>query len=426
MSSLFPRKNGKWTIQFFDANRKRRTVRLDTTDEFTANQVSLWIGRIVDFQRAQVPIDAETTKWISQQPADIKDKLEKAGLSDVTEKVSTVGELVTNFMSKFGGESGTKRNNNVAFDNLKQFFGENRLLLSITSGDALEYRNYLCNRGGRKGGPLGQASVAGQLKRAKTLFLFAIRKKWLTDFPFEEVVSGSQSNPDRYFEVLPEVSEEILENFRTFDDKLIFALSRYGGLTLPSEARELKWEWVDWEKERFKVYKPKVKQHSHKRYREVPIFRELRPWLEKAFELADPGAVYVCPALQSSTGQAFTSRLKKVLRRLKIEPWPRILQNLRATRSNEVEREFGGKCESAWIGHSQKVAQENYLVASDSDYVRATSKPDALLRELIKDPERLKAEFLKLKRHERIQLVNDLLGFDDSKALHKALQKALQ
>ena len=52
----------------------------------------------------------------------------------------------------------------------------------------------------------------------------------------------------------------------------------------------------------------------------------------------------------------------------------RPFDNMRMSRSNEVERQFGSKKESLWIGHSEKVMLKYYLVLEDEDYAEATGK----------------------------------------------------
>jgi integrase len=64
--------------------------------------------------------------------------------------------------------------------------------------------------------------------------------------------------------------------------RLIFALSRFGGLRCPSEHLALTWPDVDWERDRFRV------DSSKTGLRWVPIFPELRPYLEKKFSTWPP------------------------------------------------------------------------------------------------------------------------------------------
>ena len=52
----------------------------------------------------------------------------------------------------------------------------------------------------------------------------------------------------------------------------------------------------------------------------------------------------------------------------------RPFDNMRMSRSNEVERRFGAKKESLWIGHSEKVMLKHYHVLEDGDYLEAAGK----------------------------------------------------
>jgi len=54
----------------------------------------------------------------------------------------------------------------------------------------------------------------------------------------------------------------------------------------------------------------------------------------------------------------------------------RPFDNMRISRSNEVEHRFGAKKESLWIGHSEKVMLKHYHVLKDSDYLEAAGKLD--------------------------------------------------
>ena len=73
---------------------------------------------------------------------------------------------------------------------------------------------------------------------------------------------------------------------------LLLALARYGGLRTPSEPLALEWNDVNWERDRFRVVAPKT-EHQDGGERWVPLFPELRPFLEEAFEWAAPGTIHV-------------------------------------------------------------------------------------------------------------------------------------
>ena len=64
--------------------------------------------------------------------------------------------------------------------------------------------------------------------------------------------------------------------------KLLIALSRFAGLRVPSEALSLRWHDVDWERGRLAVPSPKTEHLAGQGYRVIPLFAEVRPYLELA------------------------------------------------------------------------------------------------------------------------------------------------
>ena len=46
---------------------------------------------------------------------------------------------------------------------------------------------------------------------------------------------------------------------------------------------------------------------------------------------------------------------------------------VRGTLTSEIYRDYGAVAESAWLGHSEKVAKECYLKATDEDFDAAAS-----------------------------------------------------
>ena len=73
----------------------------------------------------------------------------------------------------------------------------------------------------------------------------------------------------------------------------IVALARFAGMRCPNEVLSLKWTDVDWDRGEIIVTANKTAHHAGKGLRRCPLFPELRPYLEEAFELAKDGAVYV-------------------------------------------------------------------------------------------------------------------------------------
>jgi integrase len=94
----------------------------------------------------------------------------------------------------------------------------------------------------------------------------------------------SQTNEARKHFVSWETAQRVLDACPDAEWRLIVALCRYAGIRCPSELLPLQWAEVDWERGRYLVHSPKTEHHEGGAERWVPIFPELRPYLEEAFE----------------------------------------------------------------------------------------------------------------------------------------------
>ena len=121
----------------------------------------------------------------------------------------------------------------------------------------------------------------------------------------------------------------------------------------------------------FTVYSPKMK--GKKRYkRDVPLFQEVVTELEKLRSLpgnADREFVINLDANRENCNLVYF--FGQIAEKAEIGEVPRPFDNMRTSRANEVRREFGTKLENLWIGHSAKIADKYYYVATDADYAAA-------------------------------------------------------
>ena len=148
--------------------------------------------------------------------------------------------------------------------------------------------------------------------------------------------------------------------------RLLFVFARYVGPRIPSEIERLTWNDVDWLGNRILLKSPKTESHGRaERY--VPIFPELKPWLERQFHNAEDGEGYVFPRLRHHTNLGTTAG--KLVKRVHGRVWPSFWNSLRATRETELMDAFGLRRACAWIGNSPKVAMENYALMRKSDYL---------------------------------------------------------
>ncbi len=126
----------------------------------------------------------------------------------------------------------------------------------------------------------------------------------------------------------------------------------------------LKWGDVLWDENKLVVRSPKTEHHEGKEFRIIPIFPELRPHLEKVFELAEPGSEFVITRYRDVNANLRT-QFTKIIKRAGLIPWPKLFHNLRATRQTELEEQFPSHVVCAWLGNSTSVAREHYLQVTD-------------------------------------------------------------
>ena len=156
-------------------------------------------------------------------------------------------------------------------------------------------------------------------------------------------------NEDRQRFISREQTQQLIDACPDAEWRLLVALARFGGLRIPSEALSLKWEHIDWGRRSSFVPSPKTEHHVGKAKRVIPMFPELKPYLEDAWDQAEAGAVHVIAKHRSMAGKSETgwkavnlrTQLLKIIRRVGLTAWPKLWQNMRSTReTNTTNGEF--------------------------------------------------------------------------------------
>jgi hypothetical protein len=93
--------------------------------------------------------------------------------------------------------------------------------------------------------------------------------------------------------------------------------------------------------------------------------------LEAVYNEAPEGTVYV---ISNHRNANHRTRLEKIIKRADLKPWPKLFQNLRATRATELAAEFPGHVAAEWSGHSQKIAEQHYWRTTEADFAKALEK----------------------------------------------------
>jgi len=369
MASINREPNGRRTIQFMAADGKRKSIRLGTVNQKVAESIRVKVEALLAFALAKNSWDEETAKWVGEISDGLASKLAAVGLIPAREGQHRTGITLGEFIGQYSEgrtdvKCSTQATYRAAKTRLLQFFGTDRPLHKITAGDADDWLVSLRSE------EYAPATIAKFLKRARQFFKAALRKGFAKVNPFADSRMPSQANPTRNFFITPEMARKIIDACPDHEWRLIFALARYGGLRCPSEHLSLQWCDVDWERGRFLVRAPKKEHLEDGGERWVPIFPELRPHLEEAFERADEGAVHVITRYRCGN-QKLRTQLNRIVRRAGLKPWPRLFQNLRATRETELAELFPLHVVCEWIGNSVKVASAHYLQVTDDHFQRA-------------------------------------------------------
>jgi integrase len=313
--------------------------------------------------------DRVTKAWVENSSLEIREKLARVGLYDLPSK-HTTKELWDTYLDKnCDMHEDTQRTYLYARDRFFLFFKQTELLDELTQDRMKEWRRFLLD-----GGKYAPATVAGTLSKAKAVFNWAKRERWIKVSPLDGVGRGSYRNREKDRFITQEEYRLLLDACPCQEWRLIITLARIGGLH-PCEILTLRWSDIDDKRDRFRVFNSKLKQHERLYEREVPLFAEVSAELGKLRSL--PGneeQEYVINRYANRAKSNLGTQFARIAKKAGIGKIARPFDNMRASRSTEIYAEFGAKKESLWIGHSVKVAFENYLMVTDDDFAVAAGK----------------------------------------------------
>jgi integrase len=367
MASISRESGGRRTIQFVGADRKRRSLRLGKVTQRTAEGIRHRVEQLTAATISGHAVDDETARWLSRLEDTMLDKLTAVGLIDKRNSAK-LGAYVDGYIESRGDvKPATSTVYGHTRRNLIEFFGADKLLREISPGDADEWRLWLINDQG-----LSDNTVRRRCGIAKQFFKAAVRKQLISSNPFIDLVAATGGNAQREYFVSLADAESVLAACPDVEWRLIFALSRFGGLRCPSEHLRLRWCDVDWANNRLTIHSPKTEHHEGHATRQLPLFPELVPFLREAFEQAEPGCEYVITRYRDTNANLRT-QLTKIIKRAGLKPWPKLFHNLRSTRQTELAEQFPTHVVCAWIGNSRQVAMEHYLQVTDDHFERAAT-----------------------------------------------------
>jgi len=366
MASIGRDKNGRRRILFVDQDGSRKTIRLGKVTAKQAVAFKVKLEALISGRFSS--IDDETARWVAGLPDDMHGKLAAVGLVQPRASMR-LGDFLDGYIE---ARDDVKPNTLIVLrqsrQNLIAFFGPEKPLREITEADAEQWRLYLVRLG------LSEATIRKRCGNAKQFFRAAVKRKLVPSDPFSELESSAKANKKREYFVSRQDAQKVLDACPDAEWRLIFALCRFGGVRCPSEVLTLKWADVNWEQSRILIHSPKTEHHEGGESRLIPLFPELLPYLQEVFDEAQPGTEYVITRYRQRN-QNLRTRLKRIIHKAGLKPWPRLFQNLRSTRETELAESFPLHVVTAWIGNSQLVARKHYLQITDEHFARAAQNP---------------------------------------------------
>jgi integrase len=363
MSSIASDPNGRKRIQFLGLDGSRKTIRLGKASMKQAEAFKVKVDQLLSSKITGI-LDDETARWIAGLTDRVCDKLASVGLVPHRQSMSLGPFLDAYVQDRRDTKPATRVNYGHTVRNLKEFFGEAKAIREIHEGDAEQWRLNLVGQG------LSDNTVRKRCGNAKQFFRSAVKRKLISANPFAELKSAVQANKKRDYSVTREETKKVLAACPDSQWRLLFALSRYAGLRCPSEHLALRWSDVDWEKNRICVQSPKTEHHPGGESRWIPLFPELRPYLERVFDDAEPGTEFVITRYRESNINLRT-QLVRIIHKAGLKPWPKLFQNLRATRETELAEQWPEHVACAWIGNSRMVARKHYLQVTEEHFEQA-------------------------------------------------------
>ena len=239
MASIIARPNGTKYIQI-TINKRRSSVWLAEVSQRNAERFRDKIEDLAKARSLGLTLPQDVAAWVGKLSAELASRLAELDLIEppAPKLVVSIGELLDEYLSRRADDvkDGTLTFYTHTARNLKGFFGSDRLLNSITAGDADDFRRHL-----QKVEKLASATVVRRCALARTFLKDAVRRKLIDSNPFDGVGKGSTANPERQRFIDRATIAKVIDACPNAEWRLLVALSRYAGLRVPSEPLLLRW-----------------------------------------------------------------------------------------------------------------------------------------------------------------------------------------
>lgn len=357
------RRNGVSWLVNFKINKKRRGLFLPQTySEKEAKKIMEIVDETASAIETGATLNPRTYAWLLNMTPDLRSRFESAGLIE-PEKHMSLQQLFDQYEREEveGMKPTTARNKRQATRTFLSFVDGKMNVCEFTHAKALEYAAYLAKT-------RSEATKAGYIRDVRRVFNWGRERELIENNPFDNVARGSFKNKSRERFVTRQEYEAMLKAAKSQEVRAMISLYRIGGLR-NGEALLVTWGDVDFERKRLLVHSPKTEHIKGRDARLIPLFPELRKELEALRKEVDGEPDDYVIQNNRTTNMKM---VRQTVVRAGLEPWNRLIQNLRSSRAIEIYQDFGVIAESEWVGHSEKTAVDHYLHLLENDFDKAT------------------------------------------------------
>ena len=366
-------KDGKgYRVQFM-YNGKRRRLRLKGHNERQAESVGRHIDALVLHKVSGQTVDGAAAQWLADIGDDLYEKLRGFGL--VNSRAAATGtERLCDYVERLVKRGRTNEGKRAKPRTLQKWRLTQRYMLecwgntvsvdNITSDDAKDFRGWLEDKDGIE----SENAIRKHCQIAQMFFNAAIDAELIARNPFRKIPTASIVNKDRDYFVTRKEFDACVAHCPDLQWRVILYLARVAGVRCPSEMVLATWHDINWKRNTMVIHSPKTEHHIGHEKRLIPLFPELGRVLREAWENSVAGESRIVTRYTDGD-QNMRTTLLKIIKRAGLTPWPKLFQNLRASRENElIDQGIRPDVAAAWIGHSVRVQRESYLQVTDEHF----------------------------------------------------------
>ena len=358
-----PKNRNGYKVRFY-LNKKQLSVYLPSVTKRQAEDFERFLKQLVAAKETGGIIDSRISQWLSTLPEKTYEKLASKGLAPeraVAVTRMTWADIQRAFNDQFFGKPSTMAQHHQAQRDFTDFVSLNKKgNLSITEfneGDAKAFASFLNKRSeSQRGKPMAVATVRKRCSRVKQVFKWAIENGMLERNPIDAVATASIPNKANDLEVPASLVNDVIAAIDCPDAKMLLALCRFGGFRYNETCINTWEDCIDLESGWMKI-----KSNKTPPVRDCPIFSDLRPHLEAVPASERTGLLQKRWSVESNQ----RTQLAKMIKRAGFEPWPKLIQNLRANRATGLvgQNAFPPQDVAQWLGHDIKVLYQHYAMS---------------------------------------------------------------